>query len=71
VDLYTKRCGNYAFGIASPQDGGIQSIHRLMPEWTEEEMVGEELESWILQRMIKIFTHEIGHMFGHKHCTFY
>ena len=48
VDLFTKRCGNYAFGIASPQDGGIQSIHRLMPEWTGEDFKGEELESWIL-----------------------
>ena len=46
VDLDIQRWVSYALGIASPQDGGIQSIQRLMPEWTEEEMVGEELESW-------------------------
>jgi len=42
-----------------------------MPPWADEIGTDEENESWILQRIIKIATHEIGHMYFLQHCIFY
>ena len=72
VDLYTKNLSNYCFGYGIPSLGGVQSLHRFLPQWTDEEYdTTEEFESWVLNRITKIATHEIGHMFGHGHCIFY
>ena len=43
-----------------------------MPEWTEEWYDSKKEErSWLLNRIIKIATHEIGHMYGIGHCIYY
>lgn len=72
VDLFTERLSNYCFGYGIPALGGVQSIHRFMPEFTCESFDNEEdFNSLLLLRILKIATHEIGHMFGHMHCIYY
>ena len=59
-DLYPKPEWNYVFGLASYQDGiGVTSIHRL-----------QNIDNFNggLLRILKISSHEIGHMFGLAHC---
>jgi len=62
--LFTKDLSNFCFGYGIPAYGGVQSLHRFMPPYTDQVGDDEENESWILQRIIKIATHEIGHMYG-------
>lgn len=72
VDLFTANLSNYCFGYGIPAFGGVQSIRRFRKDVTEEEFdTPEDEESWVLQRVIKIATHELGHMFGMNHCTYY
>jgi len=72
VDLFTERLSNYCFGYGIPSLGGVQSIHRFMPDFTDEEYDNEEVfKSKLMLRILKIATHEIGHMFGHMHCIHY
>jgi len=72
VDLFTERLSNFCFGYGIPSKGGVQSIARFMPRWTDETYESEEMmRSWLLLRILKIATHEIGHMFGHMHCIYF
>lgn len=72
VDLFTKNLSNFCYGYGIPAYGGVQSIRRFRADWTEEEFNDKEHEdSWTLQRVLKIVTHELGHMFGMGHCTWY
>lgn len=59
-DLYALRL-NFVFGLAMlTQRAGIYSVHRY----------GRE-PKLLLRRTFKLAAHEIGHMFGLKHCVFY
>ena len=72
VDLYTKDLSNYCFGYGIPALGGVQSLYRFLPGQTGEKYDNDEdFESWMMMRIVKIATHEIGHMYGHGHCIFY
>ena len=59
-DLYPKPEWNYVFGLASYRDKiAVSSIHRMQ----------EEADfNLCLERLLKICSHEIGHMFGLHHC---
>ena len=72
VDLFTKSLSNFCFGYGIPSLGGVQSLYRFLPHSTGEEYDNdEEFESWTMMRIVKIATHEIGHMYGHGHCIHY
>ena len=59
-DLYPKPEWNFVFGLASYRDKiAVSSIHRMQ----------EEADfNLCLERLLKICSHEIGHMFGLHHC---
>ncbi|TPG41831.1 Zn-dependent protease [Flavobacterium pectinovorum] len=65
LDLYPKPEWNYVFGLASYRDKvGVSSIYRLQ----DGELTSENF-NLCLSRLLKISSHEIGHMFGLHHCT--
>jgi len=64
LDLYPKPEWNYVFGLASYRDKvGVSSIYRLQ----DGELTSENFDL-CLSRLLKISSHEIGHMFGLHHC---
>lgn len=63
-DLFPRPEWNYVFGQASYKDGvGVTSMYRFSNGNLSESNFNESLE-----RLIKISSHEIGHMFGISHC---
>ncbi|UFH33570.1 archaemetzincin [Chryseobacterium sp. C-71] len=64
-DLFPKPEWNYVFGLASYQKGvGVTSIYR----FADGNNLSESKFNKSLERLIKISSHEIGHMFGISHC---
>jgi len=64
LDLYPKAEWNYVFGLASYRDKvGVSSIYRLQ----DGELTSANF-NLCLSRLLKISSHEIGHMFGMHHC---
>src|SRR5262249_45006490 len=62
-DLFPDATMSYVFGQASMEDRvGVWSLHRLEYH--------ADFET-LLRRMIKIASHETGHMFSMHHCTKY
>lgn len=64
VDLYPKPEWTFVFGLASYRDRiAVSSIYRLYDKNLED-------KDFILclERLLKICSHEIGHMFGLHHC---
>lgn len=63
-DLYPKPEWNYVFGLASYRDHvGVSSIFRF-----QDGQLTEQNFNLCLSRLIKVSSHEIGHMFGLHHC---
>jgi len=59
-DLYPKPEWNYVFGLASYRDKiAVSSMYRMQKEADF---------NLALERLLKICSHEIGHMFGLHHC---
>ena len=59
-DLYPKPEWNYVFGLASYRDKiAVSSMYRMQKEADF---------NLSLERLLKICSHEIGHMFGLHHC---
>lgn len=64
VDLYPKPEWNFVFGLASYRDKvGVSSIYRL-----QDGKLTTDNFNLCLSRLLKISSHEIGHMFGLHHC---
>jgi len=71
VDLYPDPTWNFVFGLASPADRvGVFSFARYDPGFYGE-TVSENASNLLLRRSCKVLAHEIGHMFGLKHCVFF
>ncbi|CAM2944416.1 Zn-dependent protease [Chryseobacterium flavum] len=63
-DLFPLPEWNYVFGLASYKDGvGVTSIYR----FADGQLTDSNFNKSLL-RLIKISSHEIGHMFGISHC---
>lgn len=72
TDLYPGEGWNFVFGQASYKSRvGVFSFARYHPKLSFED-VGERDEDQVaLKRACKVLTHEMGHMFGIKHCIHY
>ncbi|GHC61477.1 archaemetzincin [Roseibacillus persicicus] len=71
TDLYPEEGWNFVFGQASYKNRvGIFSFARYHPAFTGEEGEGDAARL-VQQRASKVLTHEMGHMFGIKHCIYY
>jgi len=68
-DLYPKPEWNFVYGLARLQQRvGVFSFVRHTPsQRARRDYLGAQL----LHRALKTLLHEIGHMFGLKHCTWY
>ncbi|MNK58340.1 Peptidase family M54 [compost metagenome] len=64
VDLYPKPEWSFVFGLASYRDKiAVSSIYRLY----DKRLQNKDF-NLCLERLLKICSHEIGHMFGLHHC---
>ncbi len=71
TDLYPDENWNFVFGQASTKNRvGVFSFSRYHPAWTNQP-AEEGTEALVLRRAAKVLTHEMGHMFGIRHCIFY
>lgn len=70
-DLYPDEKWNFVFGQATLRGGvGVFSFARYNPAFYGEART-EQTRVLILQRSCKVLAHEMGHMFGLRHCVFY
>jgi archaemetzincin len=69
-DLTKDENWNFIYGLASLSDWmGVFSLHRFSPEFNHEPVASEaEADAIILRRACKVVCHELGHIFGLKHC---
>jgi archaemetzincin len=70
-DLYPGPDWNYVFGWAAyKQRVGVFSFARFDPTFWEKQW-GKDYEKILLSRSCRLVSHEIGHMFGMRHCIYY
>jgi archaemetzincin len=71
TDLYPDESWNFVFGQATYKSRvGVFSFARYHPGWVGRED-GEGTEALVLRRSAKVLTHEMGHMFGIRHCIYF
>lgn len=68
-DLYHRDDWNFVFGLAETMEGmGVFSFHRYDPG---PDLNPDMRQLLVLQRSCKVMTHELGHLFGLKHCIYF
>jgi archaemetzincin len=71
TDLYPDESWNFVFGQASTKERvGVFSFARYHPAWNGD-AADASTGHLVLRRANKILTHEMGHMFGIRHCIYY
>ncbi|KAH3766739.1 Zn-dependent protease [Pelomyxa schiedti] len=75
TDLYPRDDWNFVYGIARAKDGvGLYSFARMDPHFDtpthSSEYTIHEKQLYNV-RCAKILSHELGHLFGMKHCIYY
>jgi len=71
TDLYPRPSSNFVFGLASLQGRtGVFSFARHDDRFYSDEKYEIDYKI-ILWKSIGTLVHEIGHMFGLKHCVYY
>jgi archaemetzincin len=69
-DLYPFDSWNYVFGWANYKSRiGVFSFGRYNPDFNG--MDSDNNERDLLENSCYVMVHEIGHMYGLTHCTFY
>ena len=72
TDLYPGEGWNFVFGQASYKNRvGVFSFARYHPKLSFEYVGEQDPEQLTLKRACKVLSHEMGHMFGIKHCIHY
>ena len=75
VDLYPQDEWNFVYGLANPSEGcGVFSFARHEDSSMDGEnceIEGESADMTWLRRSLGTMVHEIGHMFGLRHCIVY
>jgi len=70
-DLYPDPSWNFVFGQASLRERvGVYSFARYDPAFYGKKR-GKDYEKVLLRRSCKVLVHEMGHMFGLKHCIYF
>ncbi len=70
-DLYPDPSWNFVFGQASLRGRvGVYSFARYDPAFYGQER-GKGYQELLLRRSCRVLSHEMGHMFGLKHCVFF
>jgi len=70
-DIYNRDSWNYVFGVADLKTRvGVFSFARYNPLFFDEHPP-PNVNELILYRACKVMVHELGHMFGVKHCIYY
>lgn len=68
VDLYPGEGWNFVYGYASLEDRtGVFSLARYDPRFFDADATPRP--GLVRERVFKVMTHEIGHMFGMRHCV--
>jgi archaemetzincin len=71
TDLYPEESWNYVFGQASLRGGvGVFSFARYHPSFFDA-AVDARTPALVLRRSMRVLTHEMGHMFGIRHCIYF
>eukprot|EP01063_Lacrimia_lanifica_P039490 TRINITY_DN8688_c0_g1_i1.p1 TRINITY_DN8688_c0_g1~~TRINITY_DN8688_c0_g1_i1.p1 ORF type:complete len:369 (+),score=112.52 TRINITY_DN8688_c0_g1_i1:36-1142(+) len=72
-DLTPDEDWNYVYGQADLASArGVFSLARFSPEFNGERVASqEESDAVVLSRAAKVVTHELGHMFGLRHCIYF
>ncbi len=72
IDLYPEASWNFVFGQAHLRNRvGIHSLARYHPSFYGKRARGPKARALVLRRSLKVLAHELGHMFGIEHCTFF
>ncbi len=71
TDLYPEDSWNFVFGQALLRGGaGVFSFARYDPTFFGEPAAADS-EALAFERSAKVLTHEMGHMFGLRHCVYF
>jgi archaemetzincin len=71
-DLYPRKSWAFAFGEASERRRvGVQSLIRFDPAFHGVKMDEAAARELATRRALAVFAHEVGHVLGLKHCTYF
>lgn len=71
-DIYNMEDGNFVFGLASKMGCvGVISLNRFYTEFSDNIQNEEELFMRSLKMVGSTLVHEVGHLFGIKHCVYF
>merc|ERR1711964_556971 len=71
-DLYPRDSWNFVFGLADMMGrNGVFSFARYINLDETSASTQKLRDARLLKRAVKVMSHELGHCFGFKHCTYF